>query len=115
MDVTIYHNPRCSKSRLTLQLLQSKNCNPIVVEYLKTPPSAESLQKILDALGMKPRDLIRTGEPVYKSENLGNPDLADDVLIRKMIENPILIERPVVVSGDKAAIGRPPEQVLEIL
>ncbi len=115
MDVTIYHNPRCSKSRLTLSLLQSKNYDPTIIEYLKTPPSAESLRKILDALDMRPRDLIRTGESIYKSENLDNPELTDEQLIEKMIEHPILIERPVVVSGDKAAIGRPPERVLEIL
>ncbi len=115
MDVTIYHNPRCSKSRITLNLLQSKNYDPEVIEYLKTPPSAETLRNILDALDMRPRDLIRTGESIYKSENLGNSDLTDEQLIEKMIEHPILIERPIVVNGDKAAIGRPPEHVLEIL
>ncbi len=115
MGVTIYHNPRCTKSRLTLKLLQNNNFKFTVIEYLKTPPSAQTLSEILDALCMKPRDLIRTNEPIYQSENLANPQLTDEQLIDKIIEHPILIQRPVVVNGDKAAIGRPPERVLEIL
>ena len=115
MAVTIYHNPRCSKSRQTLQLLQSHNVDVTIVEYLKTPPPAETLHKILDGLQMKPRDLMRKRESPYKDEQLENPELSDDELIAKMIEHPILIERPIVVSGDKVKIGRPPEGVLEIV
>ena len=115
MAVTIYHNPRCSKSRQTLQLLQNHNVDVSIVEYLKSPPPVETLKKILDALQMQPRDLMRKRESPYKDEHLDNPELSDDELIAKMIEHPILIERPIVVSGDKVKIGRPPEGVLEIV
>jgi arsenate reductase len=115
VTVTVYHNPRCAKSRATLQLLESRGITPKVVEYLKTPPSAAELRAILEKLGMKPRDLLRKGEPRCAELGLGDRQLSDDQLIALMVENPILIERPIVVSGGKAAIGRPPEQVLEIL
>lgn len=115
MAVTIYHNPRCSKSRQTLALLESKGVEPLVVEYLKTPPSPQKLKSILAQLGLEPRELMRTGEARYKELGLDNPDLSDDELIAAMCENPILIERPVVISGDKACIGRPPENVIDIL
>ena len=115
MEVVIYHNPRCSKSRATLQLLQEKGIEPKIIEYLKTPPSKEALEAILNKLGMEPRDLMRKKEKVYKEKGLDNPDLTRDQLIQAMIENPILIERPIVLVGDKAALGRPPENVLEIL
>ncbi|HHJ38955.1 MAG: arsenate reductase [Methylothermaceae bacteria B42] len=115
MEVVIYHNPRCSKSRATLQLLQEKGIEPEIIEYLKTPPSKEELEAILNKLGMEPRDLMRKKEKVYKEKGLDNPDLTRDQLIQAMIENPILIERPIVLVGDKAALGRPPENVLEIL
>jgi arsenate reductase len=112
---TIYHNPRCSKSRATLALLEEHGADPLVVDYLKAPPGAAELQAILKKLKMKPRDLMRKGEDVYKTLGLDNEKLTDEKLIAAMVENPILIERPIVVSGAKARIGRPPESVLEIL
>lgn len=114
MSVTIYHNPRCSKSRQTLALLQDKGIEPEIVEYLKTPPSAEEIAGILKKLGIEARALMRTKEAVYKE--LGLAAVSDEqALIAAMAENPVLIERPVVIKGAKAALGRPPEQVLEIL
>ncbi len=113
--VTIYHNPRCSKSRQTLALLQDRNIDPEIIEYLKTPPSKAELKKILAMLNLKPRDLMRIKEQAYKDNNLADPSLSDDALISAMVENPVLIERPVVVTNGKAAVGRPPEAVLEIL
>ena len=115
MAVTIYHNPRCSKSRATLALLEEKGVQPDIIEYLQTPPSADELGRILDALGMEPRDLMRKKEEPYAALNLAEENLSRDALIAAMIENPILIERPVVVKDGKYAIGRPPENVLEIL
>ncbi|MBX3504853.1 MAG: arsenate reductase (glutaredoxin) [Parvibaculum sp.] len=112
---TIYHNPRCSKSRETLALLEERGLDPLIVDYLKAPPSAVEIQAILKKLKMKPRDLMRKGETVYKELGLDNEKLTDEKLIRAMEENPILIERPIVVLGAKARIGRPPESVLEIL
>ena len=115
MTVTIYHNPRCSKSRQTLALLEERGISPRVVDYLKTPPSAAELKAILKKLGLRPRDLMRKGEPRFAELGLKERDLDDDALIALMMANPILIERPIVVSGGKAALGRPPESVLEIL
>jgi len=115
MSVTIYHNPRCTKSRLTLALLEEKGIAAEVVTYLDTPLSVETLESVLSALGMEPRALMRKGENVYKELDLANEGLSRAALINAMIENPILIERPIVVNGNKAAIGRPPENVLEIL
>ena len=115
MTVTIYHNPRCSKSRQTLALLEKRGIAPRVVDYLKTPPSAAELKTILKILGLKPRDLMRKGEPRYAELGLKDRDLDDDALIALMVANPILIEHPIVVSRGKAALGRPPESVLEIL
>jgi arsenate reductase len=113
--ITIYHNPRCSKSRATLELLKTKTRAPEVIEYLNTPPSKETLESILGMLGMEPRDLIRTHEKEYAEAGLDNPDLSRADLIVAMIESPRLIERPIVVKDGKAAIGRPPESVLKIL
>ena len=113
--VTLYHNPRCSKSRQTLQLLEARGVKPKIVEYLNEPPSTAELRAILSKLGMKPRDLLRRGEARYAELKLNERALSDDALIELMVENPILIERPIVVSGNKAALGRPPERVLEIL
>jgi arsenate reductase len=115
MTVTIYHNPRCSKSRQTLQLIEAHGIKPKIVEYLQTPPSAAELKDILTKLGIKPRDLLRSGEARYAELGLKDAKLGDDALIAIMAENPILIERPIVIKGNKAAIGRPPEKVLEIL
>ncbi len=115
MSIKIYHNPRCSKSRQTLQLLENNNVKPEIVEYLKTPPSREELEQVLDMLKLEPRKLMRTKEKEYKELGLDNPSLNRDKLIVAMLENPRLIERPIVIKDGKAAIGRPPEQVLEIL
>ncbi|MES9812818.1 MAG: arsenate reductase (glutaredoxin) [Candidatus Thiodiazotropha sp.] len=115
MSVEIYHNPRCSKSRQTLQLLQDQGIDPDVVEYLKTPPDKTTLERILDMLGLEPRELMRTKEKEYKALQLDDPSLSRDQLIDAMIANPKLIERPIVIQNGKAAIGRPPEKVLDIL
>jgi len=115
MKVTIYHNPRCTKSRLTLQLLQSRGIEPEIIEYLKTPPDATTLIEILKKLDMTPRDLMRKNEDEYKQHHLDNNELDKNTLINAMITYPKLIERPIVIANNKAAIGRPPENVLEIL
>lgn len=113
--VTIYHNPRCSKSRQTMELLEQQNITPTVVKYLETPPDATTLQSILNMLGLEPRQLMRKGEAEYKELELDNPGLSHEQLIQAMVANPRMIERPIVIKGDKAALGRPPEQVLDIL
>lgn len=113
METRIYHNPRCSKSRQTLELLRDKGVEPSIIEYLKTPPSREELEHILSLLGAEPRDLMRTNEPEYKE--LGLADADRETLIQAMVEQPKLLQRPIVVRGQRAAIGRPPEKVLEIL
>jgi arsenate reductase len=113
--VVIYHNPRCSKSRRTLELLEARGIEPAIVDYVKEPPTAAELKSILKKLGMKPRDLLRQGEARYAELRLKDCDLSDDALIDLLVANPILIERPIVVNGSKAKIGRPPEKVLEIL
>ena len=115
MSVEIYHNPRCSKSRQTLQILKDNGVEPDVVEYLKTPPDRATLIQILEMLGMEPRDLMRKKEKEYKENNLSDPDLSRDQLIDAMLAYPKLIERPIVIKNGKAAIGRPPEKVLEII
>lgn len=115
MSVTIYHNPRCSKSRQTLALLEEKGVAPDIVEYLKTPPSAAELKAILKKLGLKPQEIVRTTDARYAELGLKERAVSEDDLIALMAENPVLIERPIVVSGNKAAIGRPPETVLAIL
>ena len=115
MAVTIYHNPRCSKSRQTLALLIDKEIEPKIIEYLNEPPSVQELDGLLQKLKMEPRDLMRKKEAPYKEQDLGDDGLSRKALIKAMVENPILMERPIVVSGGKAAIGRPPEAVLDIL
>ena len=114
-EVTIYHNPRCSKSRQTLALLEEQGISPTVVHYLDSPPDAATLKQLLAGLGLQPRELMRRKEAVYSELNLADAGLSDDELIAAMIANPILIERPIVVAGERCAIGRPPESVLEIL
>jgi arsenate reductase len=111
----IYHNPRCSKSRQTLELLKQQGVEPQIVEYLKETPNAEELENILKMLDMEPRELMRRKEAEYKELGLDNPDLDRKTLIQAMVEHPKLIERPIVINQDRAAIGRPPESVLEIL
>ena len=115
MAVTIYHNPRCSKSRQTLQLIEENNIDANVVEYLKTPPSKAELKNILKMLNMTPRDLLRKKEAEYSAQGLDDMSLSDDQIIDIMIAHPKLIERPIVVTGGKAALGRPPENVLDII
>lgn len=113
--VTIYHNPRCSKSRQALALLEEEGVIPTVVKYLDTPPDAATLGNLLDMLGLQPRELMRKGEAEYADLNLANPDLTRAQLIEAMVSHPRLIERPIVVSDGQAIIGRPPEKVLDIL
>jgi arsenate reductase len=115
MAVTIYHNPRCSKSRQTLALLQDRGIEPKVVEYLTETPDADTLDGLLKKLKLEPRDLLRRKEAPYGELGLDDPGLSRQALIAAMVEHPILIERPIVVKGAKAALGRPPEKVLEIL
>ena len=115
MPITIYHNPKCSKSRQTLELLGENNITPTIIEYLKNPPTAEKLKEILSQLGIAPRDLMRKKEDAYKELGLANSSLSDEDLIGFMVTHPILIERPIAVANGKAALGRPPEQVLDIL
>jgi arsenate reductase len=115
MDVTIYHNPKCSKSRQTLALIRERGIEPVVVEYLKTPPGPDALAGILDDLGLEPRGLMRSKEAPYGDNNLAAKTLDRDALIAAMIDAPILIERPIVRTPKGTRIGRPPEAVLEIL
>ncbi len=115
MAVTIYHNPRCSKSRETLALLQDRGIEPKVVEYLNDTPDADTLDTLLKQLDLEPRELMRRKEVPYKELGLDDPGLSRQALIAAMVEHPILIERPIVVKGTKAALGRPPEKVLDIL
>lgn len=115
MSVVIYHNPRCSKSRQTLELLNDRGLEPEIVEYLASPPDAATLKDILSKLGLEARQLMRRGEERYKELNLDSPELSEETLIQAMVENPILIERPIVLASNKAALGRPPENVLNIL
>ncbi len=113
--VKIYHNPRCSKSRATLELLRERGVEPEIVEYLQTPPSAQELDSLLRMLSLEPRDLARKNEPAYKQASIDDPQLSRLEVIDRMVANPVVIERPVVVSGGRAAIGRPPGNVLAIL
>lgn len=114
-NLTLYHNPRCSKSRSALQLLEERGLNPNIVRYLETPLSAAELHELLRKLGIRARQLLRTGEDEYKALGLDDPELTDEQLIAAMVSQPKLIERPILVAGDKAVVGRPPESILEIL
>lgn len=115
MPVKIFHNPRCSKSRATLDLLRERGIEPEVRLYLESPPSTEELSSILELLGREPRELMRTGEAEYADQGLDDPKLGRKELIAAMVATPKLIERPIVLANGKAAVGRPPETVLEIL
>ena len=115
MNALIYHNPRCSKSRQTLALLQEKGITPEIVEYLETPPDALTLNNILQQLGLEARELIRTGEDEYKNQKDAVAEMDTAQLVAWMIEHPKVIERPIVVTANGARIGRPPESVLEII
>lgn len=113
-DFTIYHNPRCTKSRQTLRLLQDHGIAPRVIEYLKTPPTAAQLKTIIAQLRIKPEQLVRKGEEVFKTKYAGK-SLSDAQWIHAMVQNPVLMERPIVVSGRRAVLGRPPESVRQLL
>ena len=115
MSIIIYHNPRCSKSRRTLELLEQHRQQPQIIEYLKTPPDANTLKQLLVKLKITARDLLRSNETEYKLLGLDNQSLSDDEIIAAMIKHPNLIERPIVVIGNNAVLGRPPEKVLELL
>jgi arsenate reductase len=114
MNVTIYHNPRCSKSRQTLELLRARGLSPTIIEYLDTPPDTNTLKSILKKLGLEPRQLMRTKEEAYTALGLSKTDLRDADLMAAMVDNPILIERPIVVVGARAVIGRPPENIAQL-
>lgn len=114
-NVRVYLNPNCSKCRLTMGILNDKGVDTTVIEYLDTPPDSTELTEVLELLRLEPRELMRKHEAPYKDNNLDNPELNRQQLIQAMIDNPILIERPIVINGNKATIGRPPEKVLEIL
>ncbi|GLK91397.1 arsenate reductase (glutaredoxin) [Pseudomonas turukhanskensis] len=114
-DLTLYHNPRCTKSRGALELLEARGLKPTVIRYLETPPSAAQITALLGKLKLTARQLLRTGEDEYKTLNLGNASLTEAQLIAAMAEHPKLIERPILVAGDRAVIGRPPERILELL
>jgi len=115
MSVEIYHNPRCSKSRQTLQLLQENGVEAEITEYLKNPPNQAELERILQMLGLEPRQLMRTKESEYTEQGLDDPSLSRQQLIQAMVDHPRLIERPIVIHNGQARIGRPPELVLEII
>ena len=114
-DVTLYHNPRCSKSREALELLRARNIAPTIVAYLTSPPSIDELDRILRLLELEPRDLMRKKEAVYKDLALDDESLDRHSLLQAMVEHPILIERPIAVANGRAALGRPPENVLDVL
>ena len=114
-ELILYHNPRCSKSRGALELLEARGLQPQVVRYLDTPLSASELRELLGKLDYSARQLLRSGEDLYKELNLDDPALDEAALIAAMVEHPRLIERPILVAGDKAVVGRPPERVLELL
>lgn len=115
MATKIYHNPNCSKSRQTLQLLNEAGCKTDIIEYLISPPSKQELIEILSLLALSARQLIRSNEKIYSELNLQNPDLTDDDLLDAMLAHPILIQRPIVIAKGKAVIGRPPEAVIDTL
>ena len=112
---TIYHNPRCSKSRASLEMLEAKGITPTIVKYLETPPNVDELTKVLSKLGLKAEQIVRKGEALYKELGLAGKTLSNEEWISVLVENPQLMERPIVVNGDKAAIGRPIEAVINIL
>jgi len=114
-EYTIYHNPRCSKSRQTLTILQEKGIEPEIVFYLETPPGAEDLKVLADKLGLQPREFLRKGENEYKQLGLKNPDHSEADILSAMARHPSLIERPIIVKGNHAVLGRPPENVLDLL
>ena len=113
--LVIYHNPRCSKSRETLQLINERQIEPEIIDYLDEPPTPDELRRIVALLGVGARDLLRTTEPVYKDADLDDDSLSDDEIIEAICEYPELLQRPIVIAGDKAVIGRPPSRVLDLI
>lgn len=114
-EAILYHNPRCSKSRGALELLQENGVEPRIVRYLETPPDLATLRELLGKLGMAPRELLRRSEDEYRELNLADPALDDEAILKAMVEHPKLIERPILVVGARAVVGRPPERVLELI
>jgi arsenate reductase len=114
-QLIIYHNPNCSKSRETLQILNDKNSQPKIIEYLNEPPTAQELRQIITMLGIAPRELLRTGEQIYIDAKLADNSLDDEQIIQAICQYPVLLQRPIVISGNKAVIGRPPAKVLDII
>jgi len=114
-EIKIYHNPRCSQSRQTLQLLQDNNITPEIILYLESPPTKTELKDLLEKLGISARDLLRTSEQAYKEAGLSDTALSENQLLQAMVTEPKLIQRPIVVAGDKAVLGRPPENALELI
>jgi len=114
-SVRIFYNPNCSKCRLTLSLLEENKVTPDIVEYLNTPPTAAELDEVLDLLKLEPRELMRQFEAPYAENNLADESLSREQLIQAMVDSPILIERPIVIKGNRAVIGRPPERTLDLL
>lgn len=115
MRVTLYHNPRCSKSREALALLESRGTELDIVKYLDTPPDESTLAALLNALGGSARDMMRSGEAAWRELGLDDPALDDATLLRAVANHPILLQRPIAVAGERAVIGRPPERILELL
>lgn len=115
MEIVFYHNPRCRKSRAALQLLRARGIEPKIVEYLKTPPTPTELEEILTKLELEPRQILRKQEKLYQELGLNDPGLSREALLSAMVEHPILIERPIAVAGNRAAVGRPPENILKVL
>jgi arsenate reductase len=114
-QITLFHNPRCSKSREALALLEQHNIVPALQLYMENPPTKAELKQLLAKLGLRARDLLRTSEPAYRELNLANPALTEAQLVRAMVANPSLIQRPIAVRGSRAVLGRPPETILELL
>ncbi len=115
MPVIIYHNPRCTKSRQTLKLIQDQGIEPKIIEYLNTPPSASELRKLLKQMGLRATQLVRKKEPEYKKAGLDRDGVTDEDIIAALVKYPKLIERPIVIAGGRAVLGRPPENVLKLL
>lgn len=113
--LVMYHNPKCSKSRETLQILEDRQCKPEIIEYLEEPPSVRELKRIIEMLGVSAREILRTTESVYKDAELDDDSLSEDEIIEAICEYPALLQRPIVIVGDKAVIGRPPVKVLDII
>jgi arsenate reductase len=114
-SLVIYHNPRCSKSRETLHILENSNLSPTIIEYLENPPTQQELKKIIAMLGLPARDLVRTTEQVYEDAGIDMDAMSEDEIIAAICQHPALLQRPIVVAGNRAIIGRPPARVMEII